>query len=193
MPLSLESIQPAGPWRTPLTESMTDTAMAFGIEAADQGRNIEEFFKIDADDDLGALVTFSSAFERIAQYALVQTKQSTHIDRAVVTEFANEPILATHYALDIVSPHKTISVMRFVAITNEFGVQKHDGYERMMTLHRAKLGKNVYRQVVAFPYDHPFPYNFSHTADSFEALVPHWIPFLGKHMSVFYVQPWRFR
>ncbi len=79
--------------------------------------------------------------------------------------------------------------MRFTGGINERGVRKREGYEKMLPLHRAKIGDNLYRQVVAFLYEKPFPYNVDRGPHTFEVVVPAAIPIFGKHMSVFSVSP----
>lgn len=188
---NLEDIKPEGPWKTPLTEQRIQSALAFGADCAKVEFGVDEAFRVPTPDVLQAIVVFSSAFERIAKYAWLQTTRNERIDEQTVRTIANDPLLASHYAIDIVSPHKVISVLRYVPIIDARGVSKRDGYEGMLPLYRTRLDKALYRQVIGFPYVHTFPYDSLNTerVDYFEVVVPwlSWFPMIGKIMTFFEV------
>lgn len=195
---TLETITPRGPWKAPLTSGQTQTALQFGIDAAAkaEGFAIDHAFRVPTEDRFKAFVTFSSAFERLAKYAWGRTIAAEPIDQQFVDMVANDKLLQTHYALDIVSSHPAISVMRYVPIIDFSGAPRRDGFEGMVPLRLTKLNKNVYRQVIAFPYVHAHPYNWQDrpNVDYFEAVVPWspWLPIIGKLMTSFEVQMWRY-
>ncbi len=94
---SLDAIEPRGPWKTPLSEEMMMAAAKFGIDAASSGLVIEDFFRIETDESLGAVVTFASAFERIAQYTWLKTQGECGNRRVVCAIRRHRP--AVKYSL----------------------------------------------------------------------------------------------
>jgi hypothetical protein len=116
---------------------------------------IQEFFLVEFNRELQAMISVSTAFERIAAYACQQVARSEAIEPAFVEALRTNPTFHTHYTLDIVSPHKLLSVLRFWASgSDDKGKPRPfpDSYEKMQLVHRVKLGNGSYRQVVAFPY-----------------------------------------
>lgn len=110
---------------------------------------------VEFNKDLQATVSVSTAFERIAVYACQQVARAEPIDSAFVEMIKSNPIFQTHYTLDIVSPHKVLSVLRFWSLGSDANGNPTpfpDSYEKMALVQRAQIAKGSYRQVVAFPY-----------------------------------------
>lgn len=154
-PLDLK-YAPCGLWRGPLTDDQVSQAIAFGTESAAAGEiAIQKEFLARFIPETQMMISVSTAFERIAVYVAQQVYRSEVIDQAVIESFRSNPIFETHYALDIVSPHKLLSVLRFymVGYDDEGNPKPYPGsYEKMKLISRSALGAGSYRQVVAFAY-----------------------------------------
>ena len=122
MGTALTELKPTGLWRTPLTVRRIDAAIDFGRTYGAQGEDaIQEAFLLQYNETLKAMISISTAFERIAVYSAQQTARNEQIDSAFVETICQNPIFQTHYTLDFVSPHKLLSVMRFTADADERG------------------------------------------------------------------------
>jgi hypothetical protein len=182
MGASLASIKPKGLWRTPLSTSQIEAAIGFGrSHGADGEAAIQEAFVLPFNDTLKAMISISTAFERIAVYAAQQTARNETIDPAFIDTICQNPIFATHYALDFISPHKLLSIMRYIASVREDGNIQPTDYEKMTVVYRNPIDTKSYRQVVALPYP-----RFMDGVDFFEVVVPKFLVF-GTAMSRFSV------
>jgi hypothetical protein len=148
--------EPRGLWKAPLTDEQVSQAIDYGTQWATKGEfPIQEAFLVEFNKDLQATVSVSTAFERIAVYACQQVARAEPIDSAFVEMINSNPIFQTHYTLDIVSPHKVLSVLRFWSLGSDANGNPTpfpDSYEKMALVQRAQIAKGRYRQVVAFPY-----------------------------------------
>jgi hypothetical protein len=169
---SLASFKPVGLWRTPLAARQIDTAIDFGRAYGAQGElAIQDVFLLQYNETLKAMISISTAFERIAVYSAVQTARNEQIDSAFIETICQNPTFETHYTLDFVSPHKLLSVMRFTADDDENGNIK-SAYEKMTVVYRNSIDKKSHRQVVAFPYP-----QYVAGTDLFEVVVPKFVVF----------------
>ena len=139
----LKRLKPEGLWRSPLTDEQVELAIGFGTKIAAQNElAIHDVFLVEVNSELEAVISFSTAFERLAVYASQQASRSERVDPVFVEGVRSLPIFRTHYALDIISPHKTLNVVRFFPGKSE----------QMTLVERTQLDRRRYRQVVAFPY-----------------------------------------
>jgi hypothetical protein len=119
-------------------------AIHFGATRAAQGEfAIHDVFLVESNPKLKATISVSTVFERLAVYASQQTHRVEPIDPAFVDIVRNLPIFETHYALDIMSPHKLLRVVRFWPVGSR---------AEMSIVDQEQLAKGSYRQIVAFPY-----------------------------------------
>jgi hypothetical protein len=89
-------------------------AIHFGMAMAAKGEfAIHDVFLVESNPKLQAAISVSTAFERLAVYASQQTHRGASVDPAFVDTVNHNPIFETHYALDITSPHKLLSIARF--------------------------------------------------------------------------------
>jgi hypothetical protein len=152
--------KPLGLWKGPLTDEQVSQAIAFGTEMAAQGEKaVHDAFLVEFNQTLQAVISVSTAFERIAVYASQQTLCSETINPAFIEIVRNNHIFETHYTLDFVSPHKLLSVLRFWSSGSDdegrprpFPDRRLAGFENMKLVQRVELTKGMYRQIVAFPY-----------------------------------------
>jgi len=179
---SLADLKPEGLWRTPLSASQIEAAIGFGRGYGAQGEAaIQDAFALPYNDTLKAMISISTAFERIAVYAAQQTARNETIDAAFIDTICQNPIFTTHYTLDFISPHKLLSVMRFTGRLGEDGNIQPIDYDKMSVVYRNRIGSKSHRQVVAFAYPH-----FLNGTELFEVVVPKFLVF-GTAMARFAV------
>lgn len=139
----LRRLKPEGLWRAPFTDEQVEQAIAFGIATAAEGElAIHEVFNIEVNKATEAIVNCSTLFERLAVLAAQQTSRNEPIDRDQIDAMRHNPVFATHYTLDIISPHKSLNVVRF------FPGERVE----MEVAYRAQLANGSHRLVAAFPY-----------------------------------------